>query len=82
MLARDGTVQPHGHCLGAYAGRGGHLPCTVTSSMLNGDQKSACVDGGRYRVPSSPGDHAQMQPDTLSRFAFAAGADWRAIGKG
>jgi hypothetical protein len=95
MLARDGTVQPHGHCRGAHGGPGGHRSYRVTTSMLNGDQEFACIDhlhehaldpvvidGGRYRVPSRPGDRGQMQPETLSRFAFAAGADWRAIRKG
>jgi hypothetical protein len=38
------------------------------------------IDGGRYRVPSRPGDSAQTQPVTLSRSAFAAAAEW-AIGK-
>ena len=38
------------------------------------------IAGGRYRAPSRPGCSAQMPPETLSRVAFPAGADWRAIG--
>jgi hypothetical protein len=71
------------------------FPYTLAPSMLHGDQRSispatsaaevltsedpVVIDGGRYRVPSRPGYRAQMQPETLSRFAFAAGAEWRAI---
>ena len=39
------------------------------------------IDGGRYRVPSRPGSSAHIQPETLSRFAPPARAEWRAIGK-
>jgi hypothetical protein len=68
----------------------GHVPYALAPSMLHGDQKAihphehlldpAVIDVGRYRIPSRPGHSPQMQPETLVRFAFAAGAEWRAIG--
>ncbi len=36
------------------------------------------IADGRYRVPTRPGNSAQMRADTLERYAFPHGAEWRA----
>jgi hypothetical protein len=77
MLDRSDAMNPEPGCSGANV-----------SSQLEGQMTEdvehlhehvldpVVIDGGRYRVSSRPGDGAQMQPETLFRFAFVAGAEW------
>ncbi|MEZ0491880.1 L-fuconate dehydratase [Kineococcus sp. TBRC 1896] len=40
------------------------------------------VTGGAYRAPTTPGFSAQVRPETLARFAFPGGAEWRPVPTG
>jgi L-fuconate dehydratase len=35
------------------------------------------VEGGRYRLPTTPGYSAQMQPASIDRYRYPDGAQWR-----
>ena len=37
------------------------------------------VSGGSYHVPRNPGFSAEIHPETLQRFAFPDGAEWRPV---
>jgi L-fuconate dehydratase len=37
------------------------------------------IQGGRYLVPTKPGFSAEMQPESLDRFAFPDGPEWKNI---
>jgi L-fuconate dehydratase len=37
------------------------------------------IQGGRYLVPTKPGFSAEMRPESLVRFAFPDGPEWRSI---
>ncbi len=39
------------------------------------------VRDGRYRVPSAPGYGAQMRPESLERYRFPDGEEWRVTGR-
>ncbi len=39
------------------------------------------VDRGSYRVPTLPGYSAEMRPESLERFQFPDGDEWRAIAR-
>jgi L-fuconate dehydratase len=38
------------------------------------------IERGRYRMPSRPGYSAQMRTESLERYAFPHGAEWRLLG--
>jgi L-fuconate dehydratase len=35
------------------------------------------IENGRYRVPQAPGYSIEMLPDSLDRYQFPRGAEWR-----
>ena len=37
----------------------------------------AVVKGGRYQAPTAPGFGARMHPDSVARFRFPDGPEWR-----
>jgi L-fuconate dehydratase len=37
------------------------------------------IDAARYRVPTMPGYSAEMRPESLARYRFPDGDEWRAI---
>ena len=37
------------------------------------------IQGGRYLVPTRPGFSAEMRPESLVRFAFPDGPEWKSI---